>query len=114
MIDHCSISWSLDENLDIRSISDGMVRNITVQYCIISEALYGSLASGGTFNKTYYKNYFAHTSERNVTTNYATPNTFDFEMINNLVYGVGRSTGLALGSKQTVINNHYKTRMSRQ
>ncbi|MGJ8593025.1 MAG: T9SS type A sorting domain-containing protein [Aquaticitalea sp.] len=108
IIDHCSISWSLDENLDIRSLGNGIARNISVQYCIISEANYGSLASGGTFNKTYYKNYLAHTSERNVTTNYPTPNTFDFEMINNLIYGVGRSTGLALGSKQTVINNHYK------
>lgn len=109
MIDHCSISWARDENFDIRVVSSGRVQNVTIQNSIISESGYGSLAGQNTYNKTYYKNLFAHNQDRNITTNYPTDGDFfDFEMINNLVYGCGSGPGLAWGSKHTILNNHFR------
>ncbi len=108
IIDHCSISWADDENFDVRSPTNGVVRNITIQNSIISECTYGALGGPRTYNKTYFKNLFAHNQERNITTNYPTVGTFDFEMINNLVYGFHGGTGLSFGSKFTILNNHYK------
>ncbi|RKE95315.1 T9SS type A sorting domain-containing protein [Ichthyenterobacterium magnum] len=109
IIDHCSISWARDENFDIRAVSSGKVQNVTIQNSIISESGYGSLAGHNTYNKTYYKNLFAHNQDRNITTNYPTDGDFfDFEMINNLVYGCGSGPGLAWGSKHTILNNHFR------
>ena len=44
IVDHCSISWADDENLDIRAIGSGVVQNITIQNSIISESVYGVLS----------------------------------------------------------------------
>ena len=43
ILDHCSFSWGADENLD----AYGPVRNLTVQWCIISESLHDSLHAEG-------------------------------------------------------------------
>ena len=108
IIDHCSLSWADDENFDIRAVGSGVIRDITIQHSIISEAGKGALAGEGTFNKTYYKNLFAHNSERNIRTNFPEAGTFDFEMINNLIYGFRYGTIPSLGNKFTVLNNKYK------
>ncbi|WP_053991058.1 hypothetical protein [Mangrovimonas sp. TPBH4] len=108
IIDHCSISWSDDENFDIRAVGSGKVQNVTLQNSIVSESGYGALAGPGTYNKTYYNNLFAHNSERNIRSNYPDPGTFSFEMINNLIYGCKWSTSPSLGTKFTVLNNHYR------
>lgn len=102
MLDHCSFSWSTDEN-----ISGGGGMNGTIQYSISSEGLYFSTHSytvdptnntyqnghskGGIFgwtgkipsNLTFYRNLFAHNDGRN-------PKLIGpgsrFEVVNNLMY----------------------------
>ncbi|MBX7256084.1 MAG: pectate lyase [Candidatus Hydrogenedentes bacterium] len=72
VIDHCSASWGTDETLSVTGDS----RDVTVQWCVISESLnhsihhkgahgYGSLlrAHDGTF--TFHHNLYAHHNSRN-------------------------------------------------
>jgi hypothetical protein len=108
IIDHCSLSWADDENFSIRGVASGIVRNVTIQNCIISECSYGVLTGPRTYNKTFYRNFLAFNQERNIRSNYPTNGTFDFEMINNLIYGYRWATSPSLGSKFTVLNNHYR------
>ena len=77
IIDHCSCSWGSDETLSVAG-SAGTSTNITVQYCIISEALnnsphnkgpggrpssgYGSIIGGQ--NVTFHHNLYAHHTAR--------------------------------------------------
>ncbi len=72
VIDHCSISWGTDENLDAwYSASD-----ITIQWCVISEALHNSSHPKGPHSKgtlmgadvkrvSYHHNLLAHNVARN-------------------------------------------------
>lgn len=108
IVDHCSLSWAKDENFDIRAVDTAVAKDITIQNSIISECNKGALSGPSTYNKTYYRNLFANNSERNIRTNYPDPGTFDFELINNLIYGFRWATVPSLGSKFTVLNNKYK------
>ena len=63
IIDHVSTSWSSDE---IMSIYHG--NNITIQWCMMTEACGGSHAFGGIWgnnHSTYHHNLFAHNIDRN-------------------------------------------------
>jgi hypothetical protein len=75
IVDHCSVSWATDENIDIH----GYVGNYTIQHCIIAEgALYGhskgphsmGLLSGGVGSEglthgSICGNVFVHNWQRN-------------------------------------------------
>ncbi len=102
IIDHCSLSWTTDENINAHDGSFG-----TMQYCISSEGLYFSTHaystntshgtyqtghskgglfgySGHTFNNlTVYRNLFAHNDGRNP--NISAPGSAH-EVVNNLLY----------------------------
>ena len=97
IIDHCSATWSVDENLS----PSGAVHDITVQWCLIGEALnrsvhskgahgYGSLvrAVGGV---TLHHNLWAHNSARNprLGDNYGAPPFPVFDVRNNVIYDYG-------------------------
>jgi pectate lyase len=63
IIDHVSTSWSSDE---VMSIYHG--NNITIQWCMITEACGGGHAFGGIWgnnHSTYHHNLFAHNVQRN-------------------------------------------------
>ncbi|MBE3071948.1 MAG: pectate lyase, partial [Acidobacteria bacterium] len=98
IIDHCSATWSVDENLS----PSGAVSNITVQWCLIAESLnrsvhskgahgYGSLvrAVGGV---TLHHNLWAHNSARNprLGDNYGNPPWPVFDVRNNVIYDYGQ------------------------
>ena len=97
ILDHCSVSWSIDESLS----PSGAISNITVQWSIIAEALnnsihekgphgYGSLvrAIGGL---TMHHNLWAHNDARNprLGDNYLKPPYPTFDVRNNVMYDFG-------------------------
>ena len=63
IIDHVSASWSSDE---VMSIYHG--NNVTIQWCMITEACSGSHKFGGIWGNnhgTYHHNLIAHNTDRN-------------------------------------------------
>src|SRR5690606_2427989 len=127
IIDHCSVSWSTDENL-----SSGACTMGTVQNCIISEGLYfsshakstdpaeeqyqtghskGSLfgtASAAPDKVTFFQNLYAHNNARNPKIGGAGR----FEVVNNIMYNNGylhtALSSLGLGIMETnVVKNLF-------
>ena len=94
IIDHVTASYSRDEGISCQQDAN----NVTVQWCIISEALtfeshsYGSLIRGNTGGaKTYHHNLYAHNQGRNPRPgNYsdvnADPCGLHFDFRNNVTY----------------------------
>ena len=97
ILDHCSATWAIDENLS----PSGSISNVTVQWCLIAEALnhsihhkgahgYGSLvrAVGGL---SLYHNLWAHNTARNprLGDNYSRGPSPTFDVRNNVMYNYG-------------------------
>src|SRR5438067_2430858 len=120
IVDHCSASWGLDENL---SMYRHMYRppggdkelklptvNITIQWCISSEALdtYNhSLGSTiGGHNSTFHHNLWACNAGRNPSIGM----DGDFNLLNNVIYNWRHRTvdGGDQKSKYNIINNYFK------
>lgn len=117
MIDHCSISWSVDECLAIYGN-----RNTTVQWCISSQSLrnaghskgahgYGAMMGGG--RTTYHHNLLAHHDSR--TPRYCTrdgdESTADrpTDYRNNVSYNwAGQGAYGGEGMAINIVNNYYK------
>ena len=103
IIDHCSVSWGVDELLTLYAGScenedKSPSRNITVQYCLSAESLrmsshikgahgYGGII-GGT-NATYHHNMFAHNDSRNPRFD---RNLGSTDMVNNVIYNWGNNS----------------------
>ena len=116
IIDHCSISWGTDENMDAWYSA----QDITVQWCIFSEALYNSSHEKGPHSKgtimgsdvrrvSYHHNLLVHNVERNpLFNNRRGPN----HVINNVIYNWMYAGGQFSKSKQgaahvNLIGNSY-------
>ena len=99
IIDHVSGSYARDETISCQDGSD----HVTVQWCILSEALtfeghgYGALVRGEYGEeKTYHHNLFAHNSGRNprpgnYTDTSSDPDGLHFDFRNNVMYNWGGS-----------------------
>ncbi|MDR3219332.1 MAG: polysaccharide lyase [Dysgonamonadaceae bacterium] len=120
MIDHCSTSWGLDENISfyrhMYDPGDGSQArklptvNVTIQNTISSQALdtynhsFGSTLGGR--NSTFMRNLWANNAGRNPSIG----SSGIFHFINNVVYNwVHRSAdGGNYASQYNFINNYYK------
>jgi hypothetical protein len=97
ILDHCSATWSVDEGLS----TSGMDSNITIQWCLIAEALdrsihskgahgYGSLARANG-PVAWHHNLWAHNNSRNprLGDNYGNGTHPAFDVCNNVIYDYG-------------------------
>lgn len=114
MIDHCSISWAPDDNITLYNN-----QNLTMQWCIISEALNNNNAQSGTgatlggYSASYHHNLFASNRTNNPTfyksdiTNTLNIETVDFR--NNVLYNWATSSiNGAESGNYNLVNNYYK------
>ena len=112
VIDHCSATWSIDEDLSLA----GDVSNVTVQWCLIAEGLnhskhskgdhgYGSL-SRANGPVSWHHNLWAHNISRNprLGDNYGRPPYPTFDVRNNVIYDYGE---IASGLTQGVLKVNY-------
>lgn len=123
ILDHCSISWGTDENLSIVAAKD-----VTIQRCIVSEALNSSIhAKGehsyagiwGGVNISFHHNIIASHKSRNpkvgtsetvsMTPGYTDDETV-IDMWNNVIYNWGDRAGYGAenGANVNIVNNYYK------
>ena len=123
LIDHCSCSWSTDECLSMYGVKDA-----TVQYCIVSEALNNSVHAKGAHgyagiwggeNTTFHHNLLAHHKSRmpRFDHDYVTEtNIGPTDYINNVVYNwndnsaYGGESRASSGNQRqyNFIANYYK------
>lgn len=112
IIDHCSVSWSIDETLSINKAS-----NFSVQWCLATESLYDSIhhkgkhGYGGLWGGpggSWHHNILAHHTSRNPrASGNADSGLMDFR--NNVIYNWGFNS--AYGGElwpRNWINNYYK------
>jgi pectate lyase len=119
VVDHCSASWGMDENLSLyrymKRMPDGReiklpAMNVTVQWCISSEALNArNHAFGGTWggqDSTFHHNLFACNTGRNPSIGMSG----EFDYRNNVLFNWRHRTmdGGDETSLINVINNYYK------
>lgn len=115
IIDHCSVSWSVDECLSFCGC-----RNSTVQWCISSQSMYasqhakGNHGYGGNWGGSgisYHHNLMAHHSSRTprLGPRYTTQLDERMDMRNNVIYNWA-GNGCYGGEAMTVniVNNYYK------
>jgi pectate lyase len=110
VIDHCSVSWGIDETLSIYKAS-----NLSVQWCMVTESLtrslhkkgahgYGGLWGGGSF----HHNILAHHTSRNPRASGSKESGL-LDIRNNVIYNWGFNS--AYGGEmwpRNWVNNYYK------
>ncbi len=115
MIDHCSVSWSIDECLSVYGS-----KNITVQWCMITQSLVNSGHSKGTHGyggnwggagASYHHNLLAHHGSRTPRLGPRPGTQLDerMDLRNNVIYNYA-GEGCYGGEAMTVniVNNYYK------
>ena len=123
IVDHCSVSWGTDENLSAYAVKD-----VTIQWSIIAEALNQSVhdkgehsyaAIWGGVNLSIHHNLIATHKSRNpkigtsetvaMTEGYQDNQTL-VDLRNNVIYNWGDKAGYGSenGAKTYLINNTYK------
>ena len=112
IIDHCSVSWSIDETLSINK-----ARNFTVQWCMATESLYNSIHKkghhgyGGLWGGpggSWHHNILAHHSSRNPRAS-GNKESGLMDCRNNVIYNWGFQS--AYGGElwpRNWISNYYK------
>ncbi len=126
MLDHCTFSWSREENLTLYDNN-----NTTTQWCILSEPLYGSRhkkgkrgygTQWGGKRSTMHHCLFAHCMSRSPRFNGVRPENHDRQVVNefvnnvifnwgsyNAIYGGENSAGGETDYNRIyMINNYYK------
>lgn len=119
IVDHCSASWGLDENLSLyrymKKMPDGPdrkmpVENLTIQWCISSEALdLNNHAFGATWggrNCSFHHNLFACNTGRNPSIGWGD----HFDLRNNVLFNWRHRTvdGGDASSMVNIVANYYK------
>jgi hypothetical protein len=112
VIDHCSISWGVDEVFSINKTA-----NVTVQWCMVTESLYNSIHKKGKHGYgglwggpggSWHHNILAHHSSRNPrASGNVESGLMDYR--NNVVYNWGYQS--AYGGElwpRNWVNNYYK------
>ena len=118
IIDHCSFSWSMEENV---TMYDN--KYTTMQYCILSEPLYvskhdkgarGYGAQWGGEHSTYHHNIFAHCVGRTPLVNGARDKAasghdafVDCEIVNNVHFNWGNKGALYGGDIYSIVDGSY-------
>jgi len=114
VIDHCSVSWSNDENVSIWA-DNGVSKNVTFSWNIVSEGLNfdhpgcglivgSNVNSADMENISVVKNLFAHNYNRNPLLKCS-----NGHIINNIIYNwEWWATGIGGGITVDIIGNVYK------
>ncbi len=113
ILDHCSVSWSIDEGINTWHGA----KNVTVQWCMISEGLNRNIhyaphaygASWGGENCSYHHNLFAHCTARNP----SVAGNNDHHTVNmdhrcSVIYNWEHRTCDGKPVSCNVVNNYYK------
>ena len=115
MVDHCSISWSIDECCSIYGS-----QNLTVQWCLIAQSLVNSGHSKGAHGyggnwggsgATYHHNLMAHHVSRvpRLGPRQTTQTDERLDMRNNVFYNwSGNGCYGGEGMNVNIVNNYYK------
>lgn len=123
MLDHCSMSWCVDECASFYSN-----KNLTMQWCLLAESLRNSIHGKGAHgyggiwggeNVTYHHNMLIHHDSRNPRFNgwkrsglsYSTTVAEErMDYRNNVVYNWGGNStyGGEAAGKYNMVNNYYK------
>ena len=115
IMDHCSISWSMDEGLSTRTAG-----NVTFQHSIIAEALHDSVhrhphayaASIGGNIASFHHNLLVHCTGRNWSLAGGLDNAVRYagylDLRNNVVYNWKDRTTDGGAKQVNFVNNYYK------